>query len=152
MNRTAKFSRCCSSTTCARISFCTTTSSAVVGSSMITTSGSAASAIAIIDPLAHAAGQLVRVAAQTLARDPDEVEQLAEPLLLLLAPELEVRVDRVAELIAHAQHRVQRVHRALEDDRDLAPAQLAQLARALLHQVDAARRKHGCRGRRRCRW
>ena len=48
---------------------------------------------------------------------------------------------RVAELVAHAQDRVQRVHRALEDDRDLAPAQLAQLARALLHQIDTAGRK-----------
>ena len=29
------------------------------------------------DPLAHAAGELVRVAAQAVAGDPDEVEQLA---------------------------------------------------------------------------
>ncbi len=67
----------------------------------------------------------MRIAAQALARDADQVEQLVQPILLLLAAELEVRVERVAELVAHAQHRVQSVHSALEDDRDLAPAHLA---------------------------
>ena len=89
----------------------------------------------------------MRVAAQPLARDPDEVEQLAEPLTLLLAREIEVRVERVAELVADPQHRVERVHRALEDDRDLPPAQRAQLARALLEDLDTARRRRAARGR-----
>ena len=64
---------------------CTTTSSAVVGSSMMTTSGSAARAMRDHHPLPHAAGELVRVGAQPVARDADQVEQLGG-LLVRLAP------------------------------------------------------------------
>jgi hypothetical protein len=48
-----------------------------------------------------------------------------------------VRVEDVAELVADAQHRVERIHRALEDDRDLAPAKLAQISRALVEDLHA---------------
>jgi hypothetical protein len=62
-----------------------------------------------------------------------------------------MRIEHVPELIANAQHRVERVHRALEDDRDLAPAQLAQLARGLIEDLDAILRETCCPGRRRSR-
>ncbi len=38
-----------------------------------------------------------------------------------------VRLDRVDDLVADGHHRVERVHRALEDHRDLAPAEALEL-------------------------
>ena len=60
-----------------RISRCTSTSSAVVGSSMIMSWGSQGEGHGDHDALAHAAGELVRVGAQAVAADLDEVEQVA---------------------------------------------------------------------------
>ena len=57
---------------------------------------------------------------------------------LLLAASLRCASSTSPSWSRIAQHRVQRVHRALEDDRDLAPAQLAQLARCQIQDVDAA--------------
>ena len=96
--------------------------------------------------LAHAAGELVRVRADAPAVDADELEQLARarerpPLVDLL-----VRAHRVDELVADAHHRVERVHRALEDHRDVAPAEAPQLLGALADEVLALGR--GCCRRR----
>jgi hypothetical protein len=82
---------------------------------MMTTSGSAARA------LAHAARQLVRVGAEPVTRDADQVEQGRGLLPGLVPRQLQVRLDRVEELVLNPQHRVERVHRALEHDGGLAP-------------------------------
>ena len=58
-----------------------------------------------------------------------------------------VRVHRVDELVADAHHRVERVHRALEDHRDVAPAEAAQLLGARAR--GGPRRGRGCCRRRR---
>ena len=89
-------------------------------------------------PLAHAAGELVRVAAHTRGRDPDEVEHLDGPGAQLLLGCGRVGAQRVEQLLADPQHRIERVHRALEDDGDLAPAQRAQLRRGGAQHVEAA--------------
>ena len=49
-----------------------------------------------------------------------------------------VGVDRVDDLVADGHHRVERVHRALEDHRDLAPAEAGQLGVAHGQHVLAA--------------
>ncbi len=87
-------------------------------------------------PLPHAAGQLVRVGAEPVARDADQVEQFGRLLVRLGPGQLQVRLDRVEQLRLDAEHRVERVHRALEDDRDLPPAHRAQLAVVHREQVD----------------
>src|SRR5438094_5432074 len=48
-----------------------------------------------------------------------------------------VRLDRLAELEPDLEHRVQRRHRILEDDRHLVPADAAQLLLRELQQVAA---------------
>ena len=78
-------------------------------------------------PLAHAAGQLVRVAAEPVGGDPDHAEQFAGPAGA--GPGLQVRpvrLEHVGELGADGQHRVQCVHRGLQHHGDLRPAQPAQ--------------------------
>ena len=88
--------------------------------------------------LAHAARELVCVGARAALVDADEVEQLAGALERVALRDVLVRAHHVDELVADAHHRVERVHRALEDHRDVAPAVLAQLLRALRDQVVAA--------------
>ena len=80
-------------------------------------------------PLAHPAGELVRVVLQAhlRARDPDPVEQLAGAALGLLLAHVEVRLERLADLPADGQHRVQARHRVLEDHRDVLAADRAKL-------------------------
>ena len=46
-----------------------------------------------------------------------------------------MRTHHVDELVADPQHRVERVHCALEDHRDVAPAELAKLLAALVKEV-----------------
>ena len=46
-----------------------------------------------------------------------------------------MRAHHVDELVADPQHRVEGVHRALEDHRDVAPAVLAKLLAALVEEV-----------------
>ena len=78
--------------------------------------------------LAHAAGELVRVAAQPVGVHAHHVEQLPRPLPALRPGELRaVRAQQVVELGADGDDRVERVQRALQDDRDLGPAHRAQL-------------------------
>ena len=127
MKSTAKPSSVCSSRICCRISRCTTTSSAVVGSSMITSSGPERERHRDHHALPHAAGELVRVRAEPPAVDADELEQVARARERLVLRHALVRAHHVDELVAHAHDRVERVHRALEDHRDVAPAEPAQL-------------------------
>ena len=105
------------------------TSSAVVGSSAIRSFGSPASGHRDHRPLPHPAGELVRIVLQAhlRARDPDLVEQLGRAPVGLVAVHREVGLERLADLPADRQHRVQRRHRILEDHRDLAAADRAQL-------------------------
>ena len=90
------------------------------------------------DALAHAARQLVRVRSRAAPVDAHEVEQLAGALEGVALRDVLVRLHHVDELVADAHHRVQRVHRALEDHRDVAPAVLAQLFGLASDEVVAA--------------
>src|SRR6201999_73980 len=81
-------------------------------------------------------GQLVRVGAEPVARDAEQVEQLRDPLPRLRSGNLQVCMDRVKQLSLDAEHRVKRVHRALEDDRDLPPPHPVQLTVVHREQVD----------------
>ncbi len=106
-----------------RICACITTSSAVVGSSAMTSGGLHASASADHCTLSLAARELVREAPGGVRRQADRRHQLVDPLAHLgLARVAIVEVDRLSDLVVHALHRVERVHRALEDQRDVAPA------------------------------
>ena len=69
--------------------------------------------------LLHAAAQLVRVAIGDARRQADLLEQ-ADDARLRLGPSrpLAVIAQRVDDLAADPQHRIERVHRALGDQRD----------------------------------
>ena len=104
------------------------TSSAVVGSSAISSRGSHASASADQHALALAARELVRVVARAPRRQPDELEQLARRARDTAPPRASgaCSSDRLADLAPDALDGVERVQRALEDDRELGPAHRAQ--------------------------
>ena len=91
-------------------------------------------------PLPHPARELVRIVPQALvrARDPDLIEQLGRTLVGLLAIHPEVHFERLADLPADGEHRVERGHRVLEDHRDLAAADRAQVLVVEREQVAAA--------------
>ena len=91
-------------------------------------------------PLPHPARELVRIVLEALlrARDPDLVEQLGRALVGLLAVHAEVHFERLADLPADGEHRVERGHRVLKDHRDLAAADRAQLLVVQRKQVAAA--------------
>jgi hypothetical protein len=95
----------------------------VVGSSHSSTSGWVASAIAMAPPLAHAAGQLVRIRSRACrrARDADQVEELdgARPGGAAAHPEDPAR--NLGDLRADGLHRVQRAERVLEYHRHPPP-------------------------------
>src|SRR6059036_2989942 len=80
------------------------------------------------DPLAHAAGELVRVLLGALAVDADEFKQLADALHRGFFVHLVVDDDRLRDLVPDPLHRIQGVHRPLEDDRDVLPPDPAELA------------------------
>ncbi len=103
------------------------TSSAVVGSSPMTIAGSQARAIAIIARWRIPPDSSCGYACAALARDADELEQLAGPLAGGLGRLAEPLLERLGDLVADATDRVERVHRALEHDADLAPAVAPQL-------------------------
>ena len=114
------------------------TSSAVVGSSPMTICRVAGEGHGDHRPLAHAARQLVRVgrrraacgmptsSSSSPARDARRVLALAQPDL-----------DGLGDLVAHPADRVERVHRALEDDADLAPAVAVHAPSRSSGEVDA---------------
>ena len=77
--------------------------------------------------LALAARELVRVGARAPRGQPHELEQLAHALRDACRPRLlRVQPDGLGDLVAHALNRVERVERALKDDRQLGPAHRAQ--------------------------
>ena len=135
MKRTAKPRSRFRSWTCCRISRCTTTSSAVVGSSMIKSSGPSASAIAMITrcrmPPESSCGNARRrlrsmptTSSSSPARASDA--RLRDAL---------VRAHHVDELVADAHHRVERVHRALEDHRDVRQRKRRSCSALQLHEI-----------------
>ena len=65
--------------------------------------------------------------------DADQLEQLDRPLRGLFLADMAVRLERLGDLPADGQHRVEARQRVLEDHRDLGAADLAQ---ALLRQVE----------------
>ena len=79
--------------------------------------------------LPHAARELVRVVAGAAprVRDADLSEQLDGARARLPARHVRVRAHRLGDLVADAVHRVQARERVLEDHRDVAAADLAQL-------------------------
>ena len=70
--------------------------------------------------------ELVWVAGQVDRVDRHEPEDLSRALGDLLVRHCRVRLARVAHLLAHGHHRVERVHGALHHDRELAPPHPAQ--------------------------
>src|SRR5881296_206628 len=80
------------------------------------------------DPLPHAAGELVRVLLGALAVDADEFKQLADAFHRGFLVHLVVDDDRLRDLVPDPLHRIQGVHRPLEDDRDVLPSDPAELA------------------------
>ena len=78
--------------------------------------------------LAHPARELVRVVVDAPFRAGDA--HLLEPFdrepACRAGGDVAVQQDRLDELVADGQHRVQRRHRVLEDHRDLAPAERAE--------------------------
>ena len=101
------------------------------------------------DALLHAAGQLVRIHVRHLGRQADLAEQVAHARRRVSRGDSAHAVvgQRVGDLRADAQHRVERVHRALRHQRDAGQAQPA-------HRVVATARTAACRRarprRRRC--
>ena len=125
-----------SASSSSRICACTITSSAVVGSSATSTLGSQASAMAIAArwrmPPENSCGKR----APRSARDPDRLEQLAARAARLPRPvarPCNSSASTICEL--DRLHRVERVHRALEDDREVDPA---------VRPDRAPRRRRGC--------
>ena len=115
------------------------TSSAVVGSSAIRKPGLQRQRHRQHDALAHAAGEFVDVAVEPLLRrgDADQRQQLDHALARLGLGEAEVGAQRVGDLVAHREHRVQRAHRLLEHHGDAPAAQGAHLGVALVEDVAA---------------
>jgi hypothetical protein len=88
-------------------------------------------------PLAHPTRELMRVCIAALARDPDELEQVARALARGLGCLAETLLDRLGDLVPDAAHRIKGIHRPLEDDADLTPAVATQCVVRFGHQVDA---------------
>ena len=74
--------------------------------------------------LPHAAGELVRILAHAAfgRRDADELEQLHRAAVGRLARQIEMPLQHLGDLPPDPESRVERRHRLLEHERDLAPA------------------------------
>ncbi len=107
----------------------TVASRAVVGSSRISSDGSAASAIAITDPLEHAARELVGIAPHDAGRigDPSPWPASARPAPAPACARLPGDLEDLGHLAPDADRGVQRLAGLLVDHRDLAGPQAAQL-------------------------
>ena len=79
------------------------------------------------DALAHAAGEFMRIAVDALfgRGNADFAEPCDRPLARLSARQRHMRQDRLDELVADPQQRIEAGQRILEDDADAAPAYLA---------------------------
>ncbi len=88
-------------------------------------------------PLAHPAGELVRVLVHAALRigDPDQPQQLDRPPPGRLLGDVLVSEDRLEDLLADLVERVERGQGVLEDHRDLVAAHAAQLLGVELVQV-----------------
>ena len=88
-------------------------------------------------PLPHAAGQLMRVLRQPLlgGGNADRGEQFDAAPGGGRKIELEMFLQRLDQLGADGQDRIERGHRILEHDRQRSPAQLAQFLRRQLQQI-----------------
>ena len=80
--------------------------------------------------LAHAAGELVRIFAHAALRlgDADQGEHLDRALLGRVPVEPLMQLQRLADLPADGQHRIEARHRLLEDHADLVAADVAHRA------------------------
>ena len=118
-----------SSSKMSRISFCTVTSSAVVGSSAISSSGLQRQRNRDADPLALAAGQLVREGVDALfrLRHAHALQQLDRLGARLRARQPAVHDQAFGDLHADALRRIERRHRLLEDHADAPAAHCAHL-------------------------
>ncbi len=90
-------------------------------------------------PLAHAAGELVRVFPDAPPRlgDADQRQHLHRPLLRVLARQTLMQPQGLADLAPDGQHRVERGHRLLEDHADGVAADAAHLALGQAEEVAA---------------
>ena len=89
------------------------------------------------DALALTAGQVVRVVldAALRLRDLHQRQHLHRPPMRGFARQALVQAQRLDDLRAHGMHRIERGHRFLEDHRDLAAPDRAQLRQRQAHQV-----------------
>ncbi len=88
--------------------------------------------------LAHAARELVGVGANAALVDADAVEQLARTREGVTLGDALVRAHHVDKLVTDPHDGIERVHRALEDHRDVLPPIAAQVLCVPLRQVVAA--------------
>ena len=90
-------------------------------------------------PLAHAAGKLMRILAHPPLRrgNADQHQHLDRPLLGVARRQALVKLQRLADLPADRQHRVEAGHRLLEDHRDRVAADVAHLRLGDVEQVAA---------------
>ena len=115
------------------------TSSAVVGSSAMMSFGIAREPDRDHHALAHAAGELVRILVEAAlgVGDAHHLQELGRALARGGHVHPQVDQQRLHDLEADGEHRVERRHRLLEDHRDVAPANLAHLVVGELQQVAA---------------
>ena len=107
------------------------TSSAVVGSSAISMRGLQDERDGDHDALAHAAGELMRIAARGTAiriGDAELGQQVAAPRGGRACVDAAMLPQRLDDLRADRVDRIERRHRLLEDHRDVVAAHLPQLS------------------------
>ena len=77
--------------------------------------------------LPHAARELVGIGIDTIGLDVHHLEQMHRPITRRLPGLRAMRDERVLDLLTDRDHGVQCIHGALENDRDLVPAELSHL-------------------------
>src|SRR5712692_7729258 len=90
-------------------------------------------------PLTHPAAELMGVIlhAHLGRRDPDAPKTFDDQVQFRLPGEMLVQVDRLTDLVLHAEHRIEAGHRILQDDRDAAASDLAHLGVGFRKQIFA---------------
>jgi len=86
----------------------------------------------------HTVGQQIVEAALRVG-DAHDFEHLARPLARLLAADPRVDTQRLGDLVADGEDRIERGHRLLEDHGDAVASDIAHLRLAERQQVDAVR-------------